>query len=169
MNFLRKYNSIPGFLHRFTILCIGKLHIRIHKILSVDETQLYHNHPFNYISIILKGGYTEHIFNEEKQTTSIIERKAPCFIFANKNTYHRIHEIYGSTTTMFLAYGKYGWNAINPSPMTNVDGIFKRVIKGKILLCKRQNDIWYIGHQTKPEAVAETRHSIFQKLYFTSE
>ena len=33
--------------------------IRIHKILRSDDARAFHNHPWNFISIILKGKYTE--------------------------------------------------------------------------------------------------------------
>lgn len=61
MILFKPYSNIKDFLLRFTLIKIGGLHIRLHKIIDKDKTALYHNHPFNYISIILKGGYNETI------------------------------------------------------------------------------------------------------------
>lgn len=34
--------------------------LRLHHIISSDDDTLYHNHPYNFTSLILWGGYTEH-------------------------------------------------------------------------------------------------------------
>lgn len=34
--------------------------IRLHHILSSDDDSLYHNHPYNFVSFIIWGGYTEY-------------------------------------------------------------------------------------------------------------
>lgn len=62
----KKYSSISGYLERFTLFKIGKLHVRVHHILSADGTIYCHNHPFHYISIILKGGYVEQIIEGDR-------------------------------------------------------------------------------------------------------
>lgn len=41
--------------------------IRIHKILRGDSRDHYHDHPFSFTSIILRGGYTEHTPDCEPQ------------------------------------------------------------------------------------------------------
>lgn len=51
------------FLERYTILKIGLLHIRIHYIKDIDRSVFYHNHLFHYISIILKGGYSDEVID----------------------------------------------------------------------------------------------------------
>lgn len=104
MIIFKPYSNIKNFLHRYTLLKIGSLHIRLHKVTDKDRTTLFHNHPFNYISIILKGGYTEtYIVNGiEKMSTSsflsVIKRKHSC--------YHRIDDIKSETITLFIAYGR---------------------------------------------------------------
>jgi hypothetical protein len=90
---------------------------------------------FNYISIILKNGYTEtYLENEiEKVCThnflSIVKRKHYC--------YHRIDEIKGKTLTLFIAYGKYEWNAFNTKNETETDGIYQRFVRSN-LPCRKQ-------------------------------
>lgn len=142
---------------------IGNLHIRIHKIIDKDRTTLFHNHPFNYISIVLKNGYTEKYLDKGVEKTrsyrflSVIKKNHSC--------YHRIDDIKGETITLFIAYGKYDWNAFNTLIKNENDGIFKRNINNKEIWCKKSNGIWFIGHHNKYNAKKETRHSIHQVNY----
>lgn len=160
MILFKPYSNIKDFLQRYTLLKIGTLHIRLHKITDKDRTTLFHNHPFDYISIILKNGYTETFLDNgvEKICShgflSVIKRK--------HSTYHRIDEIKGETITLFIAYGKYDWKAFNTKNEANTDGIYQRSVNGKTLWCKRSNGIWFIGHTNKTDAENETRHSIHQ-------
>ncbi len=140
----KPYSNIKDFLYRFTILKIGKIHIRLHKIKSEDKTTLFHNHPFNYISIILKGGYQERYIC---QKSSEIKSKKYNFlnvIFGNNKRFHRIEKIKGETITLFITYGKYEWHAINMSKNNLENGIFKRKINNKSVWSKRENGIWFI-------------------------
>lgn len=162
MIIFKPYTNIKDFLQRFTILKIGNLHIRLHKITDKDRTTLFHNHPFNYISVILKGGYTEtYLTNKGQQTAShgflsIVKR--------NHHIYHRIDEIKKPTLTLFIAYGKYPWNAFNTENHSDSNGLYLRLINSKQIWSKRENGIWFIGHEDKDKAIKETRHSIHQIL-----
>lgn len=59
---IKRRGNVP-YLIRWTILGFGIdsswFSIKLHNILISDEECL-HNHPWTFISIILKGGYTEH-------------------------------------------------------------------------------------------------------------
>lgn len=163
MIFFKPYSSIKGFLERFTLIKIGKLHIRIHSILEKDQTTLFHTHPFHYISIVLKGGYVDSyigedgvIRNKTYKQFSIIVRKA--------STYHRIHELFADTKTLFIAFGNYGWDAVNLNPSKDEDGIFVRLVNGRMVFSKKKLGIWYIGSGDRDIAIKETRHSIYQKI-----
>ncbi len=160
MTLFKPYSSIKDFLHRYTLLKIGSLHIRLHKITDKDRTTLFHNHPFNYVSIILKGGYSETYLKdglELKSTHNIFS-----VIKRNHNVFHRIDEIKCETFTLFIAYGKYNWNAFNTKNDTSKDGVYERVLNGKKFWCKKENGIWFIGNADKSIANRETRHSIHQ-------
>lgn len=160
MKLFGKYTSIEGYLHRFTILLIGKLHIRLHSIKSSDSTELYHNHPFNFVSLLLTGGYEEHII---KGTGTVKKHyKAPCLIFRSHATLHRLHSVDANTKTLFIAYGKYKWRCQPIKDDPELDGIFVRRVRGVYLLCKRVNTVWYIGHRGYEDSINEVRHSIFQ-------
>ena len=59
---IKRRGNVP-YLIRWTIIGFGVdsswFSIKLHNILISDEECL-HNHPWTFISIILKGGYTEH-------------------------------------------------------------------------------------------------------------
>lgn len=138
---------------------IGKLHIRIHDILSEDKTTLFHNHPYDYWSFILKGGYKESYIEDGV----VKEKKYKRFSLIKRRhlVYHRIEEVEKGTKTLFIAHGDYGWNAINRMNDSN-DGVFKRVVNNKEVWSKRVNGIWFIGNIDKKIAKNEIRHSIYQ-------
>lgn len=163
MILFKPYSHIKGFLERFTVLKIGKLHIRIHRILDKDQSTLFHTHPFHYISIILKGGYVDLYIDKEgnvqrKSYTrfSIIERSA--------STFHRIEQVIVPTITLFIAWGNYGWDVINLDPKEDEDGLFKRLVNGRIVYNKKKLGVWYIGNESSEIALKETRYSIYQKI-----
>lgn len=162
MIIFKPYTNIKDFLQRFTLLKIGSLHIRLHKIIDKDNTTLFHTHPFNYISIILKGGYTEQIIVED--VIVIKEYKFLSIIKRKHDVFHRIDEIKGETITFFIAYGKYNWSSFNTCNDNSDDGVFERFINDKKVWSKKENGIWFIGNKDKTVAVEETRHSIHQIL-----
>ena len=166
MKFLKPYANIKDFLHRFTIIKIGKLHIRLHKILDKDKSTLFHNHPFHYISIILSGGYNETYIHPK--TNELIDKsyKFGSIIIRRHSIYHRITELRNNkrVITLFIAYGNFGWKAFNTNKDNSNDGLFLRTINGREVWSKRENGIWHIGNESKEIAKNETRHSIHQIL-----
>lgn len=50
---------LGSYMHRWVLGCPW-FNIRLHHILKSDEGREFHDHPFHFISIILRGGYTEH-------------------------------------------------------------------------------------------------------------
>lgn len=162
MSFFKGYTNIKDFLHRFTILKVGKLHIRLHKIISDDGTTLYHNHPFHYLSFILKGGYKEIIYDPSTKETITKKHKRFSLILRNKNTYHRIEKINGDTITLFFAFGKGKWNAINFGTPKMKNGVYQRMVNNKEKWCKYSDGIWYVGSNCIGKASKEDRPSIHQ-------
>lgn len=162
MRFLKKYNSIKGYLHRFTLLKIGELHIRTHEILKPDETPFVHNHPFKYLSIIYSGGYDEQV----EVNGQIIEKshKAPAFILRDENTYHRIIRVKPNTKTLFCAYGNSGWKLkpLDSTMKRPEDGLYIRTVNGKEVFAKCKDGMYFIGSENKNKALQETRPSIYQ-------
>lgn len=159
MILFKPYSSIRGFLQRYTLIKVGTLHIRLHRISDRDRTVLFHSHPFDYVSIVLKNGYTETYLEdgaERSRSWGFLS-----FIKRNHSVYHRIDSIKGETITLFIAWGKWGWNALNTQNDDSI-GIYRRDVNGRRLWCKREGGIWFIGHYDRSEAEKETRHSIHQ-------
>lgn len=158
MRLFRKYSTIKGLMDRFTIIKIGKLHIRYHKIFGKDETELFHSHPFNYISIILSGGYTDlsiqvdnSIKKEVLKALSTVKRK--------HSTQHRLEDILPNTKTLFITWGNFGWQAFNPNQKQDFS---IEMVKTKNGWYKKCNGIIYIDNEDYYAAKNETRHSIHQ-------
>ncbi len=65
--------------------------LRVHKIVRSDEDRALHDHPFDFVSIIMKGGYWEHtadgrrtwygpgsVLSREAETLHRLELKRDC-------------------------------------------------------------------------------------------
>jgi hypothetical protein len=62
----KTYFHLPGYMRRWWLREHGD-HVpnrwwscRVHQILRSDDDRAFHDHPWNYMTIILNGGYTEH-------------------------------------------------------------------------------------------------------------
>jgi hypothetical protein len=55
------YFHLEGYMNRWWLLPYAKNRpaVRIHEILRSDDDRAFHDHPWNYITVILKGGYWE--------------------------------------------------------------------------------------------------------------
>lgn len=104
MDFMRPYPSIPGYLIRKTIISLGRFFVREHKIDSADGTPYLHNHPFAYVTIVLKGGYVEQYLDLPSGT--VRERRVRRFVptFRRSGTYHRIKSVEPETRTAFFGF-----------------------------------------------------------------
>jgi hypothetical protein len=70
MNALGRYRLIPDrrtgadYMHRYYLLCKNRrwfpFNVTLHKIVRSDDP-IFHDHPWPYLTIILKGGYWEHV------------------------------------------------------------------------------------------------------------
>lgn len=93
----REIKSKKGELHfrRFTILGTKWFSINIHRIYKADEDKHLHNHPWNFTSILLAGGYYERTPDKLRlKLSGAINRY-------DRNKYHKIDTIYvGPVTTL---------------------------------------------------------------------
>lgn len=86
----------------------------LHKFLKSDPDDV-HDHPWNYFTIILKGGYYEWVaqFNEEGIKTCEVKhwRGPGSFRFGNTTTFHRIELKEGVTpwTLFFVGPKQREW------------------------------------------------------------
>jgi hypothetical protein len=62
---------------RYVIPRNSHLNVYLHKFLKSDEDEALHDHPWNWCSIILRGGYTEHRSDgsSRRRAGSIVVRK----------------------------------------------------------------------------------------------
>lgn len=156
MKMFKQYTNIRNFLSRFTIFQLGKLHIRLHQILGKDATNLVHTHPFNYISIVYRGGYLESVRSPDGSLV-IKEHTAPAIIVRSHKVAHRIVDVLPNTKTLFCAYGQYGWKATPISPPDlSLDGVYfvKRTptYSGNVWV-KRKNGVWFYTCTSKSRRI----------------
>jgi hypothetical protein len=93
----RPYLHLEGYMERFWILRTPWLSARIHRILRSDHDRDLHDHPWDYASVILRGGYFEITADGERWygPGSIVFRRA--------DHLHRLVLREGSsTTTLFV-------------------------------------------------------------------
>lgn len=165
---MEAYNHIVGYLHRWTLCKLGKLHIRIHHILSTDGTPFLHNHPFWYLSFVWRGAYTEQVLIDDTLITK--QHVAPALILRKPSTYHRIVDVQGKCKTLFFAWSSGDWSLLQhdkvEAPSTYdvpcQSGIYQRYINGSWVYSKFDNGVWWTGALTKTVALASTKVSIYQ-------
>lgn len=166
INFLTKpYSSLPGYMTRRTLLKLGRLHIRIHRLHSDDATPFLHSHPFHYVSFILKGGYFE-----EDEAGALREVSQYQGVAHSHTFFHRIVHVAPGTLTLFMTWEtKTGWQlkkSRRAAPaagwVDHIPGIYEREMSGKKQFSKF-NEFWFKGHETLVGALAEVSPSINQK------
>lgn len=163
ISFFKPYSSLKNYMNRFTLIHIGRLHIRIHTILSEDKTPFLHNHPFYYLSIILKGGYTE------ESEIGIKKFKKGSFIFRTPNFFHRLQHVSSPTHTLFITWiPKNSTWQIKPSKNSHNEwimypsGIYLRNLSDSYKYAKFDK-FWYKSENTIEEAIKSIHPSINQK------
>lgn len=162
MAFLQPYVSLPGYLKRFTIVSFWKFHVRIHDISADDATPFLHSHPFNYLSVVLRGGYTEQ--HESGERT---HRRFSIILHSNK-FFHRIVDVKEGTKTLFVTWGKYDWglkkatiDAPQDAWIEYAPGVYQRTLSGKTSFAKFDT-YWFRSSDSPISAMMETRPSINQ-------
>jgi hypothetical protein len=103
MRLVKEIKSKTGELHfrRWKFFEIKNLFsIYIHKIYLPDYDEHLHNHPWNYVSIILDGGYIEldHNGNSVSRRTGSISVKS-------SESFHKITHLYKSPTKTIVITG----------------------------------------------------------------
>lgn len=154
------YKSLVGYLHRTTLLKVGRLHIRLHRILSPDATPFLHSHPFDYLSIIVRGGYTE------RTESGLKKYGVGSLLFRSHKTHHRLEAVEPNTLTIFITFKRDGGWSIKktlecPDWIQYDTGVYKRKLFGKIRFCKF-DQFWHTAADSEEQALASTKPSIDQ-------
>jgi hypothetical protein len=124
MNKLGRYRLIPDrrtgldYMHRYYLFLKNRtkfpFNVTLHKIVRSDDP-IFHDHPWPYMTIILKGGYWEHtpVFNDDgKLLTEFQTWRGPgSIIKRNASEYHWL-ELDGdrpATTLFFMGPQERDW------------------------------------------------------------
>ncbi len=86
--------------------------IRVHEILRSDEGRDPHDHPWPYLTIILRGYYLERRYNDAGQCTSIEIHGPGSILWRPAGSWHRLELAY-PVTTLFITGSKsqtWGFN-----------------------------------------------------------
>ena len=75
--------------------------LRLHHILQADGGRNTHDHPFDFVTMILRGGYTEEIVDGNR--TAWVTRTAGSRVHHVAEAPHRICMLHGDTWTLVLA------------------------------------------------------------------
>ena len=117
-NKIGRYRLIPDrrtgadYMHRYYLFLKDRkwfpFNITLHKIVRSDDP-VFHDHPWSYMTIVLKGGYWEHtpIFNSDgKIFSEFIRWRGPGSIIMRKsNEFHWLEmdpEVGPATTLFFM-------------------------------------------------------------------
>lgn len=104
--------------------------VRVHEILRSDEGRDPHDHPWPYLTVILKGGYWEERYNEAGDLLSTKWHGPGSVLWRPANSWHRLTLPDGAIATTLFITGRYcnGWGF-------NVDGTkvpYKTYLKARV-------------------------------------
>lgn len=92
----------------------------LHYFFRGDNDRDIHNHPFDWaVSLILKNGYIEHVWDEAKKKLLTKKRRAGMLNFIKNNTFHRVDMCRDNCWSLFIAGPKVdkpegeGWGFLN--------------------------------------------------------
>jgi len=77
--------------------------VRIHVILRSDNDRHPHSHPWNYVSVVLRGGYFEHTYDEQGKPINSKWYGPGSVLYRRASSLHRLWLPDGeSATTLFI-------------------------------------------------------------------
>lgn len=121
------YSHIEGYMERYWLIPYNRIGIavRIHHILRSDHDRAFHDHPWRYLTIILRGGYTEVRPRYDRSGIYLGPTRRwygpGSVIIRSARSWHRLELLSGETTwTLFITGPKrQGWG-FRPNPTTKV-------------------------------------------------
>lgn len=99
------------YLRRWRIIQTPLFALYLHAIFTPDGDWHPHNHPFNFVSLILKGGYDEQVQDLHGDVSALIRHRRWSFHKMGRDAYHRILGIYGVPiwTLVFIGRRSQEW------------------------------------------------------------
>ena len=117
---VKEIKETDGTLHfrRWCLFLLPWFRIYIHQICLPDYDKHLHDHPWNFLSIILKGSYLErYMQGPGYNVIRSIWRWPGSFIFHKRSDAHKIETTNGDVWTLVFAIGKYKmWGYRMPEP-----------------------------------------------------
>lgn len=129
------YAHLPGYMERYWLVPYTKRHfendgtgwvswrrpiarllqhigiaIRVHHILRSDDARAFHDHPWWYCTVILRGGYTEvrPVFNYGMYEGAIRSFQRPgTVLFRRAKSWHRLEVRTGESAWTLFITGRY--------------------------------------------------------------
>lgn len=144
--------------------------VRVHDILTPDNTPFLHTHPFHYCSLIISGGYTE-VYEKDGELHTVNRRRFS-LAFRKNTTPHRIVSVLPNTRTLFFTWStikgtEQGWTVKRhpeietPSTYGDMpDGIYEHGDGFR----KRDDGIWYALCNDEDAAMECERLSLHQHI-----
>lgn len=167
---MKIYHHLPGYLHRWKVLGWGRFMVRVHHLLDIDRTPFLHTHPFSYLSIVWRGGYTERVRRKDGSLHTLV-RRTGSIAWRSSTTAHRIDHVEPGCATLFLTWKRagagQGWTlerhpdvSAPPGYHDVPDGLhaFERGHR------KRKGGMWYALRPSRADAEACEVLSIHQNL-----
>lgn len=109
---VKEIRSKAGALHfrRWRILQLPFFRIYVHNILKSDEDIHEHTHPWNFSSLILKGGYIE------SSGGNLTDARPGSILVKSYKDSHRVISLHGATWTLVFAWGyRKSWGFVTPN------------------------------------------------------
>ena len=100
----KEIRSREGALHfeRYAIIETFLFAVYLHKIHKEDQDLHLHSHPWNFVTIVLKGSYRE--LGEHGESL----KKVGTVSSMSRNRFHKIATVFDKpVTTLFLTFGKH--------------------------------------------------------------
>lgn len=102
------YSPTDPYLTRYRLIQTPWFGIFVHVIHRADrEKHAWHDHPWPFVSILLRGGYTEGRPSPFRNIISFPKhRKAPSIAYRPRNSFHHIVELDRTPTITLMLVGK---------------------------------------------------------------
>lgn len=100
-----RYKPQHGIIELLQIFATPWLTVQLHYIKNPDPTGMYHDHPWSFLSFILKGHYSEDVWNDpyHPEPDKIRTRRRFSLHKISNTEAHRITECDPATVTLFFA------------------------------------------------------------------
>ena len=95
--------ALGPLLVRFEILHTRRLRVYLHHIMRSDAERHLHDHPWSFVSIILRGGYREHTMDGSR------DYKAPAILFRPATWAHKLELQQPAWTLVFATKTVRRW------------------------------------------------------------